>query len=432
MKVACLHFQSPQDLQALGDIFYRATPQILKRGDRTLFLEISKTRGLYSEEKFLRRAKLTLARLGLAGRIGLAPDVPTALALAVYGVRSRDQLPVESLELFVDPLMKHELPPAGASAKALPLLIGSLKSLGFLTIGDFSRIPPAQLSSRFGAIGLMAHERVQGRIDVAWPAFEPSKVVEEKHEFDLESPVDNLEPIFFTLRPMLERLFLRLRGQGKRARRFDVVMKQEHPSKISPQEYRVSILLQLPYVSPKAVFQITRERIEAQVRTLPLEHRLMSVRAIVTELAPYFENQRDLFDQKKEENDESFFQLVSRLGTKLGEGKAFFAQTRESYLPEKNWRRLGEYKESERTESHVPARPLRLLPKPLPVRMNDSRILLPDGAEEIVAYDHIETIFSDWWENPVEKLYFRLHTRSGRSLWVFKTVDGCFLHGVFD
>lgn len=427
MKVACLHFQSPQDLQALGDIFYRATPQILKRGDRTLFLEISKTRALYSEEKFIRRAKLTLARLGLAGRIGIAPDVPTALALAIHGTRARDPLPVEALEHFVDPLMKHDPPP-----DALRLLIRSLKSLGFLTVGDFRRIPPAQLSSRFGALGLMAHERVQGRIEVPWPAFEPSKTLEERHEFDPESPVDNLEPIFFTLRPLQERLFLRLRGQGKRARRFDVILKQEHPSKISPQEYRVSILLQLPYVSPKAVFQITRERIEAQVRALPLQHRLTSVQVTVTELAPYFENQRDLFDQKKEENDESFFQLVSRLGTKLGEGRAFFAQTRESYLPEKNWRRLGEYKESERSESHVPARPLRLLPKPVPVRISETRLFLPSGTEEIVAFDNIETIFSDWWENPVEKLYFRLHTRSGQSLWIFKTTEGCFLHGMFD
>lgn len=427
MKVACLHFREPQDLQALGDVFYRATPQIIARGDRTLFLEISKSRHLYSEEKFVRRAKVTLARLGLAGRIGLAPDVPTALAFAVYGGLSVDRLPIEALSLYADPLLQ-----APETAKGVAHLISSLRALGFSTVGDFRQIPAAQLSSRFGSLGLLVCERVGGRMEVLWPAFVPTRKVEELHEFDLERPVDNLEPVFFVLRPLLERIFLRLRGTGRRARQFEVILKQEHPAAHSKQEYAVSVLLQLPYVSQKAIFQIAKERIEAQVRARPLEHRLVSVRATVLEEAPYFENQRDLFDQKKEENDESFYQLVSRLATKLGDGTVFFARTRESYLPEKNWKRVPEPADVENTESHVPPRPLRLLPAPLPVRMHGSRLVLPDGEEDVVSCDNVEILLSDWWEKIEEKTYFRVQTRSENRYWIYKSGEAFFLHGVFD
>jgi len=437
LRVLCLYFSKPQDLQGFAEIFYRATPQIVFRKDEALFLEISKCRNLYSETTFLARTQVTLRKIQAEAALAIADDMGTALSLAFfklpYGAK-KERLPIEALPFYVDPLGKNFL----VRQKAFEMA-KTLRLMGVKNIGDFLTLPIRELASRFSQVGLLAYLRVQGQTDEVWEPFSLKESVNETFEFDLESPAETLEPVYFRLMPMLERQALRLRARGLRARQIDIVLKQEHALPGEEQERRISLVIQLPFVTRKVIFQIAREKIETHVRAKPLRARLCEMRLETTETVPYTETQKNILDQKKEETEESFFQLVSRLATRLGRSSVFFAQPRASYLPEKNWQPVKEApleKDLQVPREQMPERPLRLLPKPIPLRLIQSpRFVVsgPDFSEEVLTVANKEVLFADWWESPLERIYFHLITKNTRRhLWVFRSQEGHFLHGVFE
>lgn len=428
MNVICLEFEKEQNMQALAEIFYRATPQVMIRDDRFLFLEISKCLGLYSLNGFLKRTLVTLRRAGLRAKIAVAEDVPTALAFAVLQKQNKLELPIESLKYYFDPLGEQaEL--AGKVSKMTELL----KSLGVRTVKDFLKISVGEISSRFSGVGLLTYYRILGQSPVPWRSFQPSEVVTERHEFDLESPVDNLEPVYFKMKTLLDRMQLRLRSKGRRARQFDILLRQEHSMDPEDRDYKISICLQLPYVSQKVILQVAREMVEARVRAKPLRARITEFSLVVREEVPYSQSQKDLFDQKREESEESFFQFVSRVATRLGTQSVFFARMRESYLPEKNWERVPELSRREApVVDSLAERPLRIFSTPIPVHFWGKHLCWEDEVDEVECLENRELVFSEWWENSLERVYYRLTTKKGRQLWLYRTASGDFLHGEFD
>lgn len=443
MRVICLYFEKSEDTQALAEVFYRLTPQIMLRGDRALFLEVSKCKNLYSEELFLKKVRKTLERMQIVARVSVAGDVPTALSQAVFQTVHQDQLPIECLKFYIDPLAEET-----ETRQKVEKMKEAIAMLGVRRIGDFKKLTHKDLAVRFGQLGLLAKLRVQNETPVVWRNFTLREKVSEIFEFDIESPVENLEPIYFRLRSMIDKVVLRLRGRGDRVKRFDVVLTQEHALNKAAIEYRVSVLLQLPHVASSIVFNITREMIEAQVQRTPLVARVTGFRMDVHEVVPYRMSQKDLFDQKREENEESFFQFVSRVSTRLGREAVFFAKTRESFLPEKNWQRESEARllkaatgavgasvaaaMTTGAEITVPSRPLRLFSTAQRVRFFGARLVSDEIDEEIDGAFDKEVVFSDWWASPLERVYFRLVTKSGKNLWLYRTREGDFLHGVFD
>lgn len=424
MRVVCIYFEKSQDTQSLAEIFYRYTPQIMLRGDRAIFLEISKCRALYSEQSFVNRTIVTLKKLNLRARVTVANDIPTSLAFAAYETNDEVELPLESLAYFFDPFLNNI-----EGSQSLYKMITTLKDLGVLTLVDFLNLPPKEISNRFGTLGIMALLKAKGDYPVSWELFKPLEIVMEKCEFDLESPAEILEPIYFRMKPLLDKLILRLRGKNKRLKQFDLILKQEHGD---DPDYKISILLQLPYISNKVIFQITKEKLDHETRAKPLKHRVTEFSLIVTEDAPYSMNQKNIFDQKKEENDESLFHLVSRVATKIGSQAIFFAKIHESYLPEKNWKRVQELKPSTPVLDSLPERPLRLLPQPIPVRFLDNKVLYSKFCEEVETRTNKEVVLADWWDSPLERVYYKLSTTAGKELWIFKNNKGHFLHGMFD
>ena len=396
------------------------------RSNQALFLEIGKCKGLYSEEAFVRRTYATLHKLGLKVKIGIAHDIPTALSFAVYGKSEKLALPIDALRFYANPLGDQE-----DLEKSMIKIILILKDLGMRCLRDFLNIPQAELSSRFGSLGQICFLRLQGLSEILWRPFVLSELVSERCEFDQESPVDNLEPIYFKLKTMLEKVSLRLKVKGKRLKSFEVILKQEHAMTPTECFRKFQVLLQLPYVSNKIIFQIAQEKIDAGVLQKPLKARISEFSVLVTEDVPYSMSQKDLFHQKKEETQENFFHLVSRLSTKLGEGAAFFAKPQESYLPEKNWVRSSEYAHAE-IRDQLPERPLRVFNYAKPVQYLGRKILSQDFNEEVLEWSDKEVVFSEWWDSPLERVYYRVLTKTGRELWMYRTSRGDFLHGEFD
>jgi protein ImuB len=429
MRVLCILLEKKDDAQSIAEVFYRATPQIMLRRNQAIFLEISKCRHLYSESTFIKRAQVTLNRIGNRARLAVADDIPTALALAVFpAVVSKDDLPIESLKYFSDPLDYYP-----DQHTHLLKVIQTLKSLRVQTLKDFLRIPSYEISPRFGALILLAYQRIIGENPITWTEFKPLEIVQETFEFDLAYPPTHLEPVYFVFRPMLERVFLRLRGKGKRLRQFTITLRQEYPSKKSKQDYEVSVIIQLPFVSLPTIFQIAKEKMDASVQKSPLEHPIVSVTLVITEEAPYMTSQKDIFDQKKEETSESFYHLVSRLATKLGPEAVFFAQLKDNYLPERNWLRASEKPDNQVQEKSVPQRPLRLFKEPLSARIYENQLLFNHHHYDIKSWENPEVLLSNWWEiSDNERIYYNLHTQTGERFWIYKTREALFVHGVFE
>ncbi|MBL7554699.1 MAG: hypothetical protein JNM24_02670 [Bdellovibrionaceae bacterium] len=428
MRIVCIKLPKHSDAQSIAEIFYRATPQIRLRHNEAIFLEVSKCQHLYSESTFIKRAQITLKRIGITAELSVADDISTALSLATFPVMNKDALPVDALIYYADPLAQYP-EQHGRILKAIHLL----KSLGIRTIADFLTIPSYDISPRFGPIVLLAYQRLLGQHEIPWNEFRPREVVEESHEFDLAYPPRDLEPVYFTLRPLLDRIYLRLRGRGQRVRQFNIILQQEYATRKSPQTYKVPIIIQLPFVSVKTIFQIAKEKLDAVVQRKPLEHPIIKISLVVTEEAPYLTSQRDLFDQKKEETSESFFHLVSRLATKLGSDGAFFAHVKENYLPERTWFRVPEKSITTIQESHIPERPLRLLKEPRPVPIQDNYLFHNRMQYEIKEWKNPEVLLSNWWEiSGGERVYYKLVTHTGDNFWVFKNKEQYYLHGIFE
>lgn len=428
MNVVCIYLPKHIDAQSIAEIFYQATPQIQLRKNEAIFLEISKCQKLYSPATFLKRVHVTLQRIGIQARLGIGEDIPTSLAMALYPVADKTFLPIECLPYYCDPLLQYP-EQTTLMLKAIHLL----RSLRVYLVKDFLNIPAREITLRFGPYLLLAYQRLLGESPIVWNIFEPRQMAQEDHEFDLAYPPRDLEPVYFILRPMVEKIFLRLRGKGRRVRQFKVILQQEYATKRTPQLYEVTITIPLPFVSAKTIFQITKENLDSAVQKKPLEHAIVKLSIVVIEEGPYLTSQKDIFDQKKEETSESFFHLVSRLATKLGTESVFFAHIKENYLPEQNWFRASEKCANHVQDSIVPERPLRLFKKPIAIFIHSNHFHFNRVVYKIREWRHREVLLSNWWEiSGGERIYSKLITDSGDCFWIFKNKDSYFVHGIFE
>jgi protein ImuB len=90
--------------------------------------------------------------------------------------------------------------------------VGLLRRMGLLTLGDFASLPPADVHTRFGTHGALLHRLARGQ--------DPRLISRRQvpPEFDatllLEPPLDNVEPIAFSLRTTAEAFVSDLAGHG--------------------------------------------------------------------------------------------------------------------------------------------------------------------------------------------------------------------------
>jgi len=80
----------------------------------------------------------------------------------------------------------------------------------------------------------------------------------------------------------------------------------------------------------------------------------------------------------------------------------------------------------------VEPRSLRLLPTPSPIHFWGKHICWDDNVDEVENLDNREIVFSEWWESSLDRVYYRLTTRKGRELWLYRTAGGDFLQGEFE
>ena len=163
---------------------------------------------------------------------------------------------------------------------------------------------------------------------------------------------------------------------------------------------------------------LLRERLERLQLPRPVRH----IRLQALHFLPCAVVQASLLKEAGNTPADNGSQVIERLRARLGAGSVKGIRGLEDHRPEHSWS-LRELDEPA-TYTTQPGRPVWLLPRPQPCRIDNYRILT--GPERI------ET---GWWDGrDCRRDYFVVRDSNGSTLWAFheyKPSPGWYLHGLF-
>jgi len=432
LRIACLWFSSPleaDELERFAEACLRFSPQIALRARQTIFIEIGKSRTLFSEETFIQRAQVLLRKFGFRERnITVGGAVRSraidALLAARYGTHLPEALPLDALSLVLDPFKESELP-------TTEKMITALQALGLRSLRDFMSLPPHELPSRFGAEGRLCRLHLE-RGEFTWPTFVPREVIEESRELADDEQCGTLEPLLFYTKSLLDRLFARLHGRGLRLTRLQARFELERFSTVRKPVHEWDFDLMLPQGSATGVLPILRERWDRDLQREPLEALVIRLRFTVLETAMGYEGQRNFF-HAREDQTEKMNSVASHLRESLGAEKVFRASLVEDRIPEKSWRKLEKNEKSAAIDltDQIPLRPTRLV-QPEAIQIAADEVTFRRRRWRIERRSEVERISAHWLDGLQVRNYVRLDLERGPSLWVFEDSNGFFLQGFFE
>ena len=371
-------------------------------------------------------------------RVGVADTAVTADAAAVVAG--------ESGVLIVAPGASREfLAPLPVSL--LPLsdeLIETFRALGLRNMGDIGARDVSELEARFGPDGVCAHRLAQGIDGRMFQAFDAGETPEAA--LQLDPPVDTLEPLLFVLRHLLARTCVELANHGLCAARLELDLRGQAGT-----ETGVAVPAR-PTRQERLLYDLCRAALERATGTggrltTPVEEVVLRVARSAAPDA----RQEDLFTRRWRD-PMAAASALSRLGVRLGSSGIVRPTVRADHRPESRsvWEPVEIGYGSHVTEVEVQNRAsvvpipgvLHLLPEPqsLRVHMAEDRpaeIWSDTGHHELVAAEGPERLSGDWWKDPYHREYFRVCTKAGDLLWLFREYrpSGAFrwwLHGWWD
>ncbi len=432
-RFACLAFpdgSSPAAIRALAEACYRFSPQIGLIESHAIWIEIGRSRKLFSEEAFRKRALALAGRFGLQPRLKIRSHALMAWALARSGAETEEALPMEILLLFADPLGRDP-----RAAKSVQKLIHSLDTVGIRSLSEFLALPANQLSSRFGAIALLARHRLTGELDLAWPHWQPDPEVREKRILQYEEQTSHLESLLYLLRPALDRMFSRLWARGRRLSQIEIQLKLETRLAQGRETRSILIELLLPQSTSRGFLPILDEKLRRQFERRPLSGDVIEIDLRVTGHVPGYEAQRNFLSDSEEKN-EAWSTVLSQIAEAIGNrGKVFRAHLKAERLPEKSWDRGTLENQPAPTfdlQRILPPRPARMLRRPERVELTAQQVHIRKKSHRIRSWSRPE-ILTEWRGASVQRKYYRIDIEDAPPLWVFADErDDFYLHGYFE
>jgi protein ImuB len=194
-------------------------------------------------------------KAGLPARAGIASSKLAARVAAGLPDSPR-VVPPEEAAQFLAPLPLSRLSPEIEIA-------ATLERWGLRSIGDFAKLPAAQVESRLGGLGRHFHAAARGLdprpLEPRLPALSFSEGM------DLEWPLVALEPFLFVGNAALERLTHRLDAQGLACRRLELTLKLD-PDGCDAR----AIALPAPTRDVKTLLTLVRLELEARPPGAPV------------------------------------------------------------------------------------------------------------------------------------------------------------------
>jgi protein ImuB len=299
-----------------------------------------------------------------------------------------------------------------------------LTDLGARTIGDCLRLPRHGFARRVGRVYLDDLDRALGRRFDLRAEHTPPERWSDARELYQES---TSSAVFMNaIEPMLDRLILDLRRRQAQVRSLTLVF--EH--------------LRLPPTSESFDWvEPTHERgrlaslLRDRIERIALPAPAIGLRLCTGALQPQHIRPVDLFDKTPVETLAHV--LLERLRGRLGAAAVHGMELIEEHRPEHAWsksaaRPLADAKiKAVEPSPWAEARPLWLLPSPLPLASSEAHRYFNGTIELCSAPERIE---SGWWDGrDVGRDYYAAVSTHGQRLWIYRDLASgdWHLHGLF-
>ncbi|HEY8930042.1 MAG TPA: DNA polymerase Y family protein [Mucilaginibacter sp.] len=417
-------------LKALGEWCIRYTPLIAVDLPDGLLLDVSGCTHLWGGERGYLKEIVTRLRVnGYDVRGAMADTVGAAWAVARFG----------RVKPIIEPGMQAEallsLPPAALRLEQL--VLERLQKLGFYTVKGFINLGRSALRRRFGDAFLLRLNQALGNEDEPLQLLHPIEAYSER--LPCLEPIRTATGIEIAIKTLLEKLCLRLEGEGKGVR--TAILKG----------YRVDgQVIQADIGTNRATYQVSHlfKLFELKIPTLEpaLGIELFTLDAPKVEDAEA--EQEVLWSPEGCGLEElSLAELLDRLANKIGVNSIRRYLPQEHYWPERSIKPTISLKERPATAWRTDRpRPSLLLPRPERIEVSS---LLPDYPPMLFIYkgkthhikkaDGPERIEREWWFDQGEhRDYYQVEDEKGQRYWVFRSghydpdrTKQWFIHGFF-
>jgi protein ImuB len=282
------------------------------------------------------------------------------------------------------------------------------RKLGITTVGEFRKLPKSSLGQRLGAKGADILALAAGVDRTPLLAHVPCELPVETVEF--EDGVESTEALGFVLRPLCERLMVRVAGRGMALSELLLVVGKEE----------VPLTFPLPLTRATEVLSVLKSKLERLALGEPA--RLVALRTV--RLSRKLERNASLFAQ----NDRAKLpRILSELCLELGEERVGKLAVGNSWVLHDRSRLVPFTEASPVRDDGYPMEPTRIVP---PERLDGSK----SGGETKILRHVVRTEHVEWWKPLALRTRVDLAVAwvSGTLALVEKNNHGLWLVGYLD
>jgi len=388
-------------LKRLAGWCYQYSSQVCIESQRnSLLLEVAASERLFGPAEALAGNIIKgLGQLGYRAAGGIAPTPEAAHLAARHGlhIHTHDDIRKNIGALGIESL---SLKPAEVSA---------LQKMGFRTVAEVLRLPRKALARRMGIKVSDYLDRLLGQRPDPCKAFHPAN----RFSAGLDLPdTEHTQGLIFPLKRLVQELCGVLRAHDRGIQALQVRLKLDEGTKT------MSLNLQQATRSEDHLMLLLRERLERLQLPRPVRH----IRIQALHFLPCTVVQASLLKDTAAGQADTGSQVIERLRARLGRESVKGIRGLQDHRPEYSW----SLRELDEPASYTiqAGRPVWLLPRPQPCRIDNYRIL--KGPERIE---------SGWWDGrDCRRDYFVVSDSNGSTLWAFheyKPRSGWYLHGLF-
>ena len=352
--------------------------------------------------------------MNLITRMAIADSPAAAWAWAHYG--EGGVLP--GRPECVEPL--NRLPVAALRIDAA--VADNLVTLGLTTIGQVSNLPRAPLVKRFG-------QHLLDRLDCLFArAPEPINPRQQpapwRSRANLAEPISTRDAIDNVVGRWLEALCKLLEGEHLGARQLAL-----HCYRVDGDVQTIRIGTSSPNRNPKHLARLFKDPLGGVMPGFGFEYFVLE--AVAAD--PYSAEQARL--DAAGQNGAGFAQLIDRLQVRLGPRSVFRQEPVSRHTPEYSVTRVSPAARYAAEMPRLQPRPQRLMqPEAIELESTGDAFTWRRIRRRIAAAVGPERIRGEWAHDGMDVVtrdYYRLEDEAGRRYWVYRSVDGWFMHGVF-
>jgi protein ImuB len=354
------------------------------------------------------------------------------------GVAARRARPVK-----IVPAGRDEALLAGVPLADLPLSDPAhelIALFGLENAAELAALPAGELARRLGQEGAELEQLLGGGgRPFAWPREEMVPVEAERVALELEEPVEDLEPLLFLGKSLVDRILAAVAAGRRVVAELSVVARLDDRSEVAhvlrPAE---------PTLEARPILDLFRLWLENR----PFRAPVLGLEMTATGARPASARQLSLYHQREEQEAAALDRAVARLCAAFGASCAVRPVLAETFRPETRleWARFESPRSGSRSGSGstaggqsggFPPTVVMRLGTPEPVEWKKDMLRRAgQAAARVISADGPIRLCGEWWQKGrgFDRSYYWLTLADGSLCWIYRDhQDGRhYLHGVAD